>query len=237
MQLLELGVTRVGDLSPHELGDPRVTHPGGVANARPVTAPRLQKGSDFGVEIDGHGRILVKVCSGFKQHFPTRQFHPLSVAVKDINQVVAEQLAHWMAQRKPVWTQAELAERAGVAQKTISNYLNPEQRAPGAKGKQGSPKLVELDLIAQALGIEVWQLTRHMNEGERAAYEAIERAYKQLLAGARPAVPAEAAEPAERPLTPDEMLEAQALEHNPVKDRPRPAAHPQVRGLSQRPKR
>lgn len=208
-----------------------------LTDAGPIATAGFQEAFDLSVQIGRHGRILVKDSLARKEHFPTRPFHPRWVAVKDINQVVAEQLAHWMAQRKPVWTQAELAERAGVAQKTISNYLNPEQRAPGAKGKQGSPKLVELDLIAQALGIEVWQLTRHMNQDERAAYEAIERAYKQLLAGARPAVPAEAEETMERPLTADEMLEAQALEHDPVKDRPRPAAHPQVRGLSQRPKR
>jgi transcriptional regulator with XRE-family HTH domain len=159
-------------------------------HARPVAASGLQEGLDFSVEIGRHSGILVKDSFRSKEHFPSRPLHARPVAVKDINQVVADNLQHWMEQRKPsAWTQTELAEKAGVAQKTISNYLNPEQRAMGAKGKQGSPKLFELDLIARALGIEVWQLTRAMSEQQRAAYDAIEKAYKQLLDGVTPGVP------------------------------------------------
>lgn len=106
---------------------------------------------------------------------------------KNISVVVAENLKWWMDQAGV--TQTALAEQAGVSQKTISNYLNPEQRIEGAKGKFGSPKLHELDLIAKALGVEVWQLTRQMTEPQRTMYEAIERAYKGLLDGAPPASP------------------------------------------------
>lgn len=101
------------------------------------------------------------------------------MAVKDISEVVAANLAYWMKTAK--LTQAALGERAGVSQKTISNYLNPDQRAEGASGKPGSPKLHELDRIAKALDIEVWQLTREMTEPQRAMYDAIERAYQDLL--------------------------------------------------------
>lgn len=106
--------------------------------------------------------------------------------VKDINLVVAENLRHWMKQREPVaWTQEELGAKAGVAQKTISNYLNPQQRVAGATGKQGSPKLFELNKIAEVLGVELWQLTRQMTPRQRTAYEAIERAYQQLQIGVK----------------------------------------------------
>lgn len=105
------------------------------------------------------------------------------MAEKHINQVVADNLAYWMGEAKI--TQQTLAERAGVSQKTISNYLNPQQRAEGSKGKPPSPKLTELSLIAHALHIEVWQLTRSMTPRERALYEALEKAYQELLISAK----------------------------------------------------
>jgi transcriptional regulator with XRE-family HTH domain len=98
---------------------------------------------------------------------------------KTISQVVAENLAYRMG--KLGMTQGALAAKAGLSQKTISNYLNPEQRTEGSKGKQGSPKLWELERVAHALGAEVWELTRAMNQRERAMYDAIERAYRDLL--------------------------------------------------------
>lgn len=97
-----------------------------------------------------------------------------------INQVVAQNLAYLMKQAK--LTQAQLAEKAGVNQKTISNYLNPAQRTEGALGKSPSPKLVELDRIARALEVQVWELTRQMSPSERAMYAAIEKAYEDLRA-------------------------------------------------------
>ena len=100
------------------------------------------------------------------------------IHTKSINVVVAENLAYWMEQAE--LKQAALAERAGVSQKTISNYLNPEQRSGGSTGKEPSAKLAELDKIAKALAIEVWQLTRQMSESERAMYEAIEKAYRDM---------------------------------------------------------
>jgi transcriptional regulator with XRE-family HTH domain len=98
--------------------------------------------------------------------------------------VVAENLAYYMG--KAELTQTALAAKAGVSQKTVSNYLNPEQRADGAKGKEPSAKVSELDLIARALGIEAWQLMRAMTERERLLYERIEKAYADLVAPAEP---------------------------------------------------
>lgn len=104
------------------------------------------------------------------------------MAEKTINQVVAENLKYWMAQAE--MTQTALGEKAGVSQKTISNYLNPDQRTEGSKGKEGSAKLGELDRVAKALGISLWQLTREMSQAERKLYENLERAYAELIKAA-----------------------------------------------------
>lgn len=99
---------------------------------------------------------------------------------KTINEVVAENLTHWMAERGI--KQAALAEKAGVDQKTISNYLHPKQRMEGSSGKEPSARLSELDKVAKALRVEVWQLTRHMTARQRALYDVLEKAYLQLQA-------------------------------------------------------
>lgn len=95
-----------------------------------------------------------------------------------INQVLASNLRYWMDNAE--LSQAALAEKAGVSQKTISNYLNPEQRDSGKTGREPSAKLAELDRIAAALSIGVWQLVRQMTDSERKMYEAIEQHYKTL---------------------------------------------------------
>jgi transcriptional regulator with XRE-family HTH domain len=95
-----------------------------------------------------------------------------------INRVLARNLAYWMSEAK--LTQSALAEKAGVSQKTISNYLNPDQRVEGSKGKEPSAKLTELDKIANALAIGVWQLLRDQTDSERRMYRAIEEHYANL---------------------------------------------------------
>jgi transcriptional regulator with XRE-family HTH domain len=102
-----------------------------------------------------------------------------------INLVIAENLRYFM-ERKKITTQAALASKAGLSQRTISNYLNPEAREPGQKGKPGSAKAAELELIARALEIEAWELMRAMTPAERLFYEKVEKAYRDLVAG-RPA--------------------------------------------------
>ena len=109
--------------------------------------------------------------------------NPHRVPEKHINQVVADNLSYWMGEAK--MTQAALATAAGVSQKTISNYLNPSQRNEGTTGKSPSAKVAELEMIAKALHIKVWQLMREMTPKERALYEAIERAYQDLLISAK----------------------------------------------------
>jgi transcriptional regulator with XRE-family HTH domain len=112
-----------------------------------------------------------------------------------INRVLARNLAYWMREAK--LTQATLALRAHVDQKTISNYLNPDQRVKGSTGKEPSAKLTELAKIADALGIGTWQLLREMTESERAFYTQIEASFAKVredaIAAERRAAEAEAA--------------------------------------------
>jgi len=104
----------------------------------------------------------------------------------DINQVLADNLRHYMDKR--ALKQKALAERSGVGQTTISLYLRPESRALGAKGKAPSAKLTEIQMLADALGVEVWELLRHYQPGEREAYQGIETAFKQLRSLAVPTI-------------------------------------------------
>ncbi|WP_312587410.1 helix-turn-helix domain-containing protein [Comamonas terrigena] len=95
-----------------------------------------------------------------------------------LNQALAENLAFLM--QKKGLRQMALAKRCGVAQTSISNYLHPERRKLGKDGKPGSAKLTEVEMLAEALGVEPWELLRPMNGPRREVYERIEAAYKAL---------------------------------------------------------
>ncbi len=95
-----------------------------------------------------------------------------------INLALASNLAYYMKRRG--FTQKRLAEKCGVAQTTISLYLHPERRKEGKDGKQGSAKLTEVQMLADALGVQPWQMLRPMTETEREAYERIEQAFRAL---------------------------------------------------------
>lgn len=97
---------------------------------------------------------------------------------KPINEALAENLRYFMEAQNLV--QASLAEKCGIAQTTISNYLNPNRRPVGTSGKPPSAKLSEVEMLATALEVEPWQLIRTFTPEERKAYEAIETAYRAL---------------------------------------------------------
>lgn len=97
---------------------------------------------------------------------------------KPINQVFADNLAALMSKRGI--NQSELSVLSKVSQKTVSNYLNPQQRTTGSKGKVPSAKLAELEMIADALKVDCWQLLRPLDADQRKAYDALEIAFKAL---------------------------------------------------------
>lgn len=104
---------------------------------------------------------------------------------KPINQVVAENLAFWMKEAG-FESQQALADKSGVSQRTIANYLRPSLRDDTSSGKEPSAKLTELGKLAKALNIEVWQLLRQLTPQERAFYDKIEAAYRGLQQSAGP---------------------------------------------------
>lgn len=138
----------------------------------------------FSVNRFAHAVILVKHSLESKEHFTNPLRHAQPMEEKSINEVVAESVRYWMDERK--LKQTPLAEKAHVSQKTISNVLHPDQRSKSKSGKEPSVKLTELARIAQVLDVEVWQLIRPISDSERKMYEAIEVAYKKLLASAIP---------------------------------------------------
>lgn len=83
--------------------------------------------------------------------------------------------------------QVSLSKKCGISQRSISNYLKPEARAAGKTGKAPSAKLSEVELIAEGLGIEAWQLLRKMTNTERVLYSSVEKAFKEMLANANAA--------------------------------------------------
>ncbi|WP_417285333.1 helix-turn-helix domain-containing protein [Comamonas sp.] len=102
------------------------------------------------------------------------------MSASPLNQALAVNLAYHM-ERKGL-KQMALAKKCGVAQTTISNYLNPERRKLGKDGKAGSAKLTEVEMLAAALDVEPWELLRPMDGRQREVYEKIEAAYKALSA-------------------------------------------------------
>lgn len=102
------------------------------------------------------------------------------MSASPLNQALADNLAYHM-ERKGL-KQMALARKCGVAQTTISNYLNPERRKPGKDGKAGSAKLTEVEMLATALDVEPWELLRPMDGLQRDVYEKIEAAYRALSA-------------------------------------------------------
>lgn len=101
---------------------------------------------------------------------------------KPINEVLADSLRFWM-KRAGIEGQQALATVSGVSQRTISNYLNPAQRLSSSRGKAPSAKLAEVEQIADALGVAVWELLRSGSEAQREAYRETEELIRRI--GAR----------------------------------------------------
>lgn len=126
-----------------------------------------------------------------QQHFAIVKHDTAHVSQTPINQVLAENLAHFMEEKG--LNQVSLSKKCGVSQRSISNYLKPDARAAGKTGKAPSAKLSEVELIANGLGIEAWQLLRKMTHTERLLYSSVERAFRDLLNNATTAAKVTAA--------------------------------------------
>ncbi|HEX7891445.1 MAG TPA: helix-turn-helix transcriptional regulator [Ramlibacter sp.] len=77
-----------------------------------------------------------------------------------VTEVLAANLRRLMQERPDLNTQVKVGAAAGVNQKTISNCLNPGQRQAGKTGRTPSPTLAQVEKIAGAFGLEVWELLK-----------------------------------------------------------------------------
>lgn len=121
---------------------------------------------------------IAKLCYRVKQHIANQLLDTDLMTAKPINDVLAANLAHFMTKRG--LTQAALASKCGIGQTTVSLYLDPSRRKIGTLGKPPSAKLSEVEMLAGALGVEVWELLRHLTPAQRDAYEQIEKVYQLM---------------------------------------------------------
>lgn len=97
---------------------------------------------------------------------------------RHINKVLSENLERHMLKKQ--WDKNKLSKESGVAPRTIGYYLKPDQRQAGSKGKAPSAKLSEVQMLAQALELETWELLRDLTPEQWSAYERIEAAFFDL---------------------------------------------------------
>ncbi len=96
----------------------------------------------------------------------------------DINVILARNLRTQMEMKYGNVNQSELARAADVAQKTISNVLARE------RGPAPSPSLTIVQRLADALGIEAWQLLHPdpvRAEREQEFYRKLEKDFAKLI--------------------------------------------------------
>lgn len=102
----------------------------------------------------------------------------MGIDENDINVMLARNLRQQMEMKYGNVNQSELARDASVAQKTISNILARE------RGPAPSPSLTVVQKLAEALGIEAWQLLHpdpDRAEREQEFYRRIEKDFSNLV--------------------------------------------------------
>ena len=72
--------------------------------------------------------------------------------------VLAENLRRLMEQTEGLRTQVQVAKAANIGQTSVSLMLRPEDRRPSSRGKTPSPSLADVESVAAAFGLEVWQI-------------------------------------------------------------------------------
>lgn len=150
-----------------------------LGNGLPIASTLDERSSEIRFEVFAHGDpIVAKLCYEGKQHFASKNADTQFMKKTPINNVLARNLAHFMNERG--LTQAVLSEKSDVAQTTISLYLHPDRRQPGKTGKLPSAKLSEVESLAKALDLGVWELLRDLSPVQRQAYEQIEAAFRKL---------------------------------------------------------
>lgn len=127
---------------------------------------------------------IAKNCYASKQHIAIWRRQHRWMDRPTISESVAVNLRHFITQAK--LTEKGLAALSGVAQTTIGLYLNPERRKDTTKGVPPSPTLEKLQMLADSLGIEAWELIRPLTQAKRDLIKNIER----VIAEGAPTPPA-----------------------------------------------
>lgn len=148
----------------------------------PVASTTLQAGPYKFIKVCAHNRRVANFCYSIKQHFASYGRQTQNMSKRSINEVLAENLKHYMDAQK--LKQTALGKRADMAQTTISLYLDPSRRVPSKSGKVPSANLGDVERLATALGVEVWELLRPLSGPEREAYDKIANAFKALQGAA-----------------------------------------------------
>ena len=163
-------------------------------NGLPIASTTHQASPYKFIKVFDHVLRVANFCYSSKQHFASFRQQTQKMSKRSINEVLAENLKHYMAAQK--LKQTKLGELADMAQTTVSLYLNPARRLPSKSGKVPSANLGDVERLAIALGVEVWELLRPLSGPEREAYDKIANAFKALQ-GAAPLKPAGGYKPKE----------------------------------------
>lgn len=102
--------------------------------------------------------IVAMFCYHAKQHIADADQETDEMRKMSSSEVLAGNLRAWMAARD--LKQTDLAQKSGVAQTTISLYLRPAARKDTHGSKDPSPKLSHVEALADALGVDAWELLR-----------------------------------------------------------------------------
>jgi transcriptional regulator with XRE-family HTH domain len=157
-ELGQCDVAGVVDMPVDELREPRVADSRAISDSLPVTFTGQESFPDADIERFGfHTARLAKSCYDRKHQFANGANHTSSMTKRPINEVLAGNLKRLMPARG-FKSQQALAKASKLSQRTMSNYLNPQNRSSGVKGKEPSAKLTEVAQLATALRVDVWEL-------------------------------------------------------------------------------
>jgi transcriptional regulator with XRE-family HTH domain len=101
-----------------------------------------------------------------------------------VTAVLADNLLYFMEKRG--MTQAQLAKRSGLGQTTISLYLRPGARGGTASGTAPSPTLARVQALADALGVELWELLRPLTPAQRDLIRSVDAVIAERTSTAEP---------------------------------------------------
>src|SRR5690606_2586146 len=126
IQLPQRSVPGIRDMVIDEFRQPRIANAGAFGYFLPFALALDQNFYKMGFKVMfSHPHTIAKLCYSLKQHFADGLADTHRMERKSINDVLAENLAAFMQERK--LTQAGLGKAAEIGQTTVSLYLNPSR--------------------------------------------------------------------------------------------------------------